>query len=300
MKRKFYTCFTVVMIAVVLLVHGIAQEPSSQEELWDYISGIVGKSHDGRRDYIIDRLLELRVDFKVEPFQVERTSRRTNEKQIIQGENIIALLGSGEKRIIIGGHYDAVPNSPGANDNGAAVAIILALANHLKDKNLGHRLELVFFDHEERGLIGSGQYVEKHPQDNIYAVINLDVVGVGDMLYIGPVGGGDDDVIMPYIRNAAEELNLKTAERPQYPGSDHRSFMQKNIENISISVMEEETFPLLERVMFEGDRTVKREEMSKIMTYMHTPNDNLDYISKRAMEMVFELLMNVVERIEAN
>ena len=217
-----------------------------------------------------------------------------------KGENIIALLGSGEKRIIVSGHYDAVPNSPGANDNGAAVAIILALANHLKNKELDNKLELVFFDLEERGLIGSRQYVDRHPKDDIIAAINLDVVGVGDMLLLGPVGGGDDDYIMPFMRDAAKKFNYKLMERPTFPISDYIPFGTAKIENICISVMEEKTFPVVDRLFFQGDRTVSRDELPPVVTYMHTPRDNLDYINKSAMDMVFQLVKNVIESIEAN
>jgi len=294
--RKSTVLFLVILILFSFQTSGICQEVNPQEELWDYLSGIVGKTHDGRRDYIIDRLLELRVDFKIEPFSFSRSGQSTT--RVTKGENIIAFLGSGDKRIIVGGHYDAVPNSPGANDNGAAIAIILNLIKHLKDIEHNYRIEFICFDHEERGLLGSREYVKRHPKDDIFAMINLDVVGLGDMLYIHPVGGGDDDVIMSYIRKTVKNLNVKIEETTASPGSDYFPFMNAKIENIGISAVPEDALPFFNRFFLQRDRTITREEMPVIMKYMHTPKDNLDYISKEAMEMVFLVLKNVVMNID--
>jgi Zn-dependent M28 family amino/carboxypeptidase len=62
--------------------------------------------------------------------------------------------------VLIGAHYDSVPDSPGADDNGSAVAALLELARFA-----GHaarsggpchaRLQLAAYDLEEYGLVGS-------------------------------------------------------------------------------------------------------------------------------------------------
>ena len=51
---------------------------------------------------------------------------------------------------VIGAHYDAPDDSPGANDNGTGVAALLELARSLKDFAPTHRLRLVFFVNEEQ------------------------------------------------------------------------------------------------------------------------------------------------------
>ena len=43
----------------------------------------------------------------------------------LTGENIIVRFGHGEKKIVVGAHYDAVEGSPGADDNGSGVAVVL-------------------------------------------------------------------------------------------------------------------------------------------------------------------------------
>ena len=62
--------------------------------------------------------------------------------------------------VVVGAHYDSVPGCPGADDNASAVAALLELAHHIGPRlraavGLGARLQLVAYDLEEYGLIGS-------------------------------------------------------------------------------------------------------------------------------------------------
>jgi hypothetical protein len=62
--------------------------------------------------------------------------------------------------LIVGAHYDSIPGTPGADDNASAVAALLELARwiqpHLPSPGTGCcQLELVAYDLEEYGLVGS-------------------------------------------------------------------------------------------------------------------------------------------------
>jgi hypothetical protein len=61
--------------------------------------------------------------------------------------------------VILGAHYDAVPGSPGADDNASGVAALLEAGRLLKDEPRRRTVRLVFFTLEEVGLIGSVNYV---------------------------------------------------------------------------------------------------------------------------------------------
>jgi acetylornithine deacetylase/succinyl-diaminopimelate desuccinylase-like protein len=65
--------------------------------------------------------------------------------------------------LIIGAHYDAVPFSPGADDNGSGVAVLLEAARVLSRTDRPSRLQVCFvaFAMEENGMIGSQHYVER-------------------------------------------------------------------------------------------------------------------------------------------
>lgn len=73
-----------------------------------------------------------------------------------------AELGSGGEvapappyLLIVGAHIDAVPRSPGADDDGTGVAALLEMARILKDRPMVHDVRLCFFNLEECGLVGS-------------------------------------------------------------------------------------------------------------------------------------------------
>src|SRR5262245_2705393 len=51
-----------------------------------------------------------------------------------RGENYEVDVGDGDRILVLAAHHDAVPGSPGANDNAAAVGILL----HLAERLVGH------------------------------------------------------------------------------------------------------------------------------------------------------------------
>ncbi len=53
---------------------------------------------------------------------------------VLQGsyDNIVATSGEGGPFLLLGAHYDSVPGTPGADDNGSAVAVCLECARLLK------------------------------------------------------------------------------------------------------------------------------------------------------------------------
>jgi hypothetical protein len=84
------------------------------------------------------------------------------------GTNIIGEFNSeniDSQRLLIGAHFDTVPDSPGADDNASGVAAILECARVLIEGGSERRITFVAFDAEEmqppvEGLHGSTAYVE--------------------------------------------------------------------------------------------------------------------------------------------
>ncbi len=79
-----------------------------------------------------------------------------------QGEwaNLIALPPkSAGKLLLVGAHYDSKPNTPGADDNGSAVAAMLACAKALSQLNPSPPIMFVAFNREEDDLTGSRDFV---------------------------------------------------------------------------------------------------------------------------------------------
>lgn len=87
------------------------------------------------------------------------------------------------KKIVLMAHYDAVGGSTGANDNGSAVAILIAFARRVIGNGSRLPFEIVFTDGEECGATGSSLYAERCKED-ILEVINLDTCGVGEDIVV--------------------------------------------------------------------------------------------------------------------
>lgn len=86
--------------------------------------------------------------------------------------------------ILLGAHYDTVRGSPGANDNGSGVAVLLELARAFRADNPGHTLRLVAFVNEEMPFFytarqGSRVYaMAAHRRgDDIRLMLSLETMG---------------------------------------------------------------------------------------------------------------------------
>ncbi|BAZ19900.1 peptidase M28 [Kalymmatonema gypsitolerans NIES-4073] len=84
--------------------------------------------------------------------------------------------------ILIGAHYDAVPGTPGADDNATGMAVLLELARMFAAQPTKHPLRLVAFDMEEYGLLGSADYAAKLKQEQqpLRLMISLEMLGYCD------------------------------------------------------------------------------------------------------------------------
>lgn len=84
--------------------------------------------------------------------------------------------------ILIGAHYDAVPGTPGADDNATGVAVLLELARAFAAEPAKHPLQLVAFDLEEMGMVGSRAYATQLQQNgqHLRLMISLEMIGYCD------------------------------------------------------------------------------------------------------------------------
>ncbi|HUG40162.1 MAG TPA: M28 family peptidase [Longimicrobiales bacterium] len=99
------------------------------------------------------------------------------EFQNLQVETVIAESRSGDPGnvVVIGGHLDSAPGSPGINDNGSGAAAILETALQLADARTRNRLRFAFWTAHEidlagSGLLGSETYVSSLSLDELDAI----------------------------------------------------------------------------------------------------------------------------------
>jgi hypothetical protein len=101
--------------------------------------------------------------------------------------NIVAEVSGGARQdeiVIVGAHYDTHKNSPGANDNGSAVAALLELARSFAPVNAARTLRLVAFTNEEKPFtrqqdMASRVYARhcRAKGENIVAMVCLETIG---------------------------------------------------------------------------------------------------------------------------
>ena len=116
--------------------------------------------------YIFDQFKTAGFDVRMQEFSDNR-------------RNVVARLGSADRYILIGAHYDGQPGFPSASDNAAGVSVLIELARDLKAMNLPVSLVAVAFDDEEQGLNGSNFYVDHpiFPLEQTEAAIIFDTMG---------------------------------------------------------------------------------------------------------------------------
>lgn len=105
--------------------------------------------------------------------------------------NLAADNSSKKPPILIGAHYDAVPGTPGADDNATGVAALLELARIFASQPANYPLRLVAFDLEEYGFTnengiavnsGASEYATllRQQRQPLRLMISLEMLGYCD------------------------------------------------------------------------------------------------------------------------
>lgn len=116
----------------------------------------------------------------------DESAMTEEEKKGNTWHNIIAEVPGTTKPneiVIIGAHFDAVTNSPGADDDGSGTAAIMEFARIYKDAKFDRTVRFVFFNLEEPGLIGSRKYAAAAKRamnttdKKVVAMISVEMLG---------------------------------------------------------------------------------------------------------------------------
>ena len=139
---------------------------------------------DAARDYVSIQFQEVGWDVTGSPFTAADDSG-----VMLDGINLIARLSkrsaNDRPRLCVGAHLDSRPDSPGADDNASAVAVLLEMArllpNALPD-DAPLELELVAFDLEENGMLGGAVHAREMKEQGIdlRGMVSLEMLGYCD------------------------------------------------------------------------------------------------------------------------
>ncbi len=167
--------------------------PLTEEEivLRDELERLVRHLADviGERNVFRPGPLQQSVDFIREEFHKAGydVSMQGYEVRGVESFNIeVEIPGTdrADEIVLIGGHYDSVIGSPGANDNATGAAATIALARHFAEYRPSRTLRFVAFVNEEPPFfqthnMGSLVYARRSRErgEHITAMISLETIG---------------------------------------------------------------------------------------------------------------------------
>ncbi len=211
-------------------------------------------------DYILQQFESCGMAAELDQFEFQKT----------EFANVIFRLPgtvAADQIIVVGAHYDSVPGSPGANDNGTGVAALLTIAELIKDCALEKSIHFVAFVNEESPYfagdgMGSLNYARRcrARNDKISAMFSLETMGYyssepGSQSYPPGVSGyPDQGDFIGFVSNLASASLLRQsteifANHSSFPFqaiaapesvagvslSDHMCFWQMNYPAIMIT-----------------------------------------------------------------
>ena len=175
--------------------------------------------------------------------------------------------------VVMGAHYDSVPKSQGAGDNGTGVAALALMAQELADAEFPFTLRFIFFGVEEIGLRGSRHYVESLTDAelrDIDVMMNFDAMGAGKASVLG-----DGAMVNAALGIAdANGLSVGESEGMRGGGSDHAPFRDAGV-------------PIL---FFFGD------DFSRI----NSPDDALEFVEPSIMGTHMTVALRLLDEFAAD
>ena len=247
-------------------------------------------------------LRERGIAFELQPVRNPQPKRDPRA----EGSNVVASVGStsGESRIVIGAHFDAAALqggklSAGMVDNASSVAVLVHLAAAMKERPTKHRVDVVFFDMEELGLVGSRHYADSPQIDSVVAMINLDTLQGGSTVIYGPTADTESQDIDRHMRQVCVAAQLDCLAFPEYPPSDDRSFADVGVPNVSIAVVPQVESHQLWLLMNGGRASgLQHGFVPEVLRTIHTPADQPDKLEPDALATAHRAAMALLMKLD--
>jgi len=205
--------------------------------------------------------------------------------------NLIATIpGTSKDRIVFAGHYDTKRfpqfRFVGASDGGSSTAFVLELARVLKARRNPFTMEFLFLDGEEAvnevwagtdNTYGSRHYVETARQGGslagLKALVLLDMIGDRNLQIRRD--SNSTPWLTEIVWNAARRQKLDDHFIPESTQveDDHIPFMKAGVPSVDIIDLD---YP-----------------------QWHTPQDTLDAVSARSLQIVGDVVLGALPEIEA-
>jgi Peptidase family M28 len=220
------------------------------------------------------------------------------------GENFAVDLGTGDRMFLLAAHHDAVSASPGANDNAAAVAILLNLIERLAAAPPTKlRLRFLFTAAEERGYLGARHYVRDTDIAEVAGVLSLELCGIGDSVVIWDAA--DETPFLGKVSAALQGLGLARDQghhvvgRIPMFGSDHRAFAPLGVPAYGFTLVPSANVEALRQFVFSPVRSAIRHLIRRPVPFdtYHTPRDRGGTLEPEALALALRALEAVIAEV---
>ena len=285
-----------VLTALVTILQA-APAPAPAGTLIDDVRSLTSAdANEGRFDALTALLKVRGLSFTVEPFSLDKPVGREPRTE---GRNVVVSIGQGATTIVVGAHYDAArlqdgTLSHGAVDNAASSVILVRLAEALVAAKLPGRVNVVWFDMEELGLVGSAKYVERHAAEPPAMMLNFDVNGYGDTMLFGPAARADNAALRrAYVETCAAE-DVPCVGLAQMPPGDDRPFVRAGIPTLSSGLLPSVEAHQLWLLMNGGAGNAVA---PAILKTIHTPDDVVDKVREESMIRVQRFALSLLRRL---
>lgn len=170
------------------------------------------QGHAKARDFLITRMEELGLrPYSGDDFELPYTA---------EGEDFVNVVGVLPGKdpalppLLLAAHYDTCGPQPGADDNAAAMAILLACVEPLREAGIARSIVFAFFDAEEpphylSPSMGSVHFYHSQRVGPVHCAIVLDLVG-----HDVPIPGLED---LLFITGMESDAGLETTLRSVQP-----------------------------------------------------------------------------------
>ncbi|MGI9517940.1 MAG: M28 family peptidase [Pirellulaceae bacterium] len=236
-------------------------------------------NNDEFRQQLIREFEQLGYSVELHRCQSASRNRRAPRDKLISLANMIIRLEGKSSRqpVMLAAHYDSVPDSPGAADDGSAVCVVLEIARMLASEPQPERTIIFFLsDGEEFGLLGARKFVEEHTlSGQIAAVINLEARGTS-----GP------SLLFETSENSRWLVNLfaRCSRRP-FTSSLFYEIYKTLPNNTDFTVFRDHGMQGL-NFAFIGD-----------VRHYHTPDDNFENVNRRSIQHHGEHALELVRQL---
>ena len=206
--------------------------------------------------------IRLRIDSKTFP--------ETGEQVVIRKKAPGAALG----KIAIFAHMDTAYGTPGALDNAAGVAVLLAAMGRLKNYAGPYDLEFIPFNGEDSPMVkGQLAYLERYGKEmgRIKLGINVDAAGAKGSKTAVSAYNLDDDRLAWLDGQIARHRQLERG--PEWVESDHSIFVFRGVPCLALT------------------SSTLRET---VLALTHTPRDTVDLVDRNLLIEATEFIVGVV------